>query len=56
MNLPKPTAVATPAALPPGHPLEAKLASWVKLRDELNELLAQLEYAKLMLKIEQRKA
>jgi hypothetical protein len=42
-------------ALPPGHPLEARLAAWTQLRDQLAELAAQLEYLKLMLRLEQRK-
>lgn len=45
----------TAPPLPPGHPLEARLAAWTQLRDELADLAAQLEYLKLMLRLEQRK-
>jgi hypothetical protein len=56
MNSPKPdsTALSSPA-LPADHPLAAKLASWVELRDQLADLAARLEYLNLMLRLEQRK-
>lgn len=41
--------------LPAGHPLEAKMAAWTQLRDQLTELTAQLEYLRLMMRLEQRK-
>lgn len=41
--------------LPPGHPLEARLASWVELRDHLAELAARLEYLNLMLRLDRRR-
>lgn len=41
-------------ALPPNHPLAAKIEAWEKLRDELAELVAQLETVRLMLKLRQR--
>jgi hypothetical protein len=50
MSSPKP---AVPA-LPPGHPLEANLAAWTQLRDQLAELNARLEYLRLMMRLEQR--
>lgn len=53
-HTPEPGSFSTPT-LPPGHPLEAKLASWVKLRDQLAELAAHLEYLNLMVRLEQRK-
>ena len=40
--------------LPPGHPLEARLAAWTELRDQLAELNAKLEYLRLMVRLEQR--
>jgi hypothetical protein len=40
--------------LPPGHPLEAKLAAWTELRDQLADLNAKLEYLRLMMRLEQR--
>mgnify|MGYP000266974284 FL=1 len=43
-----------PAGLPHGHPLQARLAAWTQLRDQLVELNAQLEYLKLMVRLEQR--
>lgn len=49
---PKPAA----PALPPGHPLEARLAAWMQLRDQLAELNAKLEYLRLMLRLEQRQS
>lgn len=41
--------------LPPGHPLKAKMDAWTQLRDQLAELTAQLEYLRLMVRLEQRK-
>ncbi len=64
MSSPKPLPAATApvltpltpvAPLPPGHPLQARLAAWVELRDQLAELSAKLEYMRLMLRLEQRK-
>lgn len=61
MSSPKPLPAATAPALtpltplPPGHPLQARLAAWVELRDQLAELSAKLEYMRLMLRLEQRK-
>lgn len=52
MSDPKP---AVPA-LPPGHPLEARLAAWTQLRDQLAELNAKLEYLRLMMRLEQRQS
>ncbi len=40
---------------PAGHPMQARLAAWVELRDQLAELSAKLEYMRLMLRLEQRK-
>lgn len=51
MNTPK--SEVTPS-LPAGHPLEARMAAWVELRDQLTDLLAKLEYLKLMHRLEQR--
>lgn len=56
MNSPSPDkpALSTPT-LPPGHPLAAKLATWVELRDQLADLAARLEYLNLMMRLERRK-
>jgi hypothetical protein len=35
--------------------MQARLAAWVELRDQLAELSAKLEYMRLMLRLEQRK-
>ena len=42
-------------ALPADHPMKAKLDAWTQLRDQLAELTAQLEYLRLMVRLEQRK-
>lgn len=61
MSSPKPLPASTPPALtqvpalPAGHPLQARLAAWVELREQLAELNAKLEYMRLMLRLEQRK-
>lgn len=44
-----------PAPPPAGHPLQAKMAAWTQLREQLTELTAQLEYLRLMMRLEQRK-
>jgi hypothetical protein len=56
MNSPKPepTGLARPT-LPPSHPLAARLATWVELRDQLADLAARLEYLNLMVRLERRK-
>lgn len=56
MNSPNPDkpALSNPT-LPPGHPLAAKLATWVELRDQLADLAARLEYLNLMMRLERRK-
>jgi len=53
MNTPDaaPPALPKHPRLPPGHPLAAKLEHWTKLRDELAQLNAHLEYLRLMLRI-----
>ena len=43
-----------PPALPPDHPLQSQMQAWTRLRDQLADLSAQLEYLKLMLRLEQR--
>ena len=52
MSSPQPAA----PALPPGHPLEARLAAWTQLRDQMAELNARLEYLRLMLRLAQRQS
>ncbi|MCZ2290459.1 MAG: hypothetical protein LC125_00775 [Burkholderiales bacterium] len=42
-------------SLPPDHPLQARLAAWCELRDQLVELNARLEYLRLMMRLEQRR-
>ena len=56
MNSPKPdTSALSRPTLPEGHPLAARLATWVELRDQLAELAARLEYLNLMVRLERRK-
>jgi hypothetical protein len=57
MNTPKPESTTTFSnpTLPAGHPLAAKLATWVELRDQLADLAARLEYLNLMVRLEKRK-
>lgn len=50
MSTPKPV-----PALPAEHPLADRLAQWTALRDQLNELVSQLEYIKLMMRLEGKK-
>jgi hypothetical protein len=45
----------TRPTLPEGHPLAARLATWVELRDQLADLAARLEYLNLMVRLERRK-
>ncbi|HNU09779.1 MAG TPA: hypothetical protein PKJ45_00265 [Rubrivivax sp.] len=51
---PEPTPLPLPS-LPPGHPLQARLAAWYELRDQLAALNARLEYLRLMMRLEQRR-
>ncbi len=53
MNTPKPQ---LPGPLPASHPMRRRTDDWVRLRDELAQLAAHLEYLKLMLRLEQRKS
>ena len=56
MNSPKPEpSVYSNPTLPPDHPLAAKLATWIELRDQLADLAARLEYLNLMVRLERRK-
>jgi hypothetical protein len=53
MNSPEPDPLrATP--LPPGHPLAAQMEKWERLRDQLAEVAARLEYLHLMLRLTRR--
>jgi hypothetical protein len=51
MDTPPPTP-AQP--IQPAQPADARLAAWESLRDELQALHAKLEYAALMLRLQQR--
>ncbi|MCC7151122.1 MAG: hypothetical protein IT501_03915 [Rubrivivax sp.] len=55
---PLPPVAAVPVTavppLPPGHPLQQRLAAWVELRDQLADLNAKLEYMRLMMRLAQR--
>lgn len=56
MTHPKPDQTAHANPTPPaGHPLAAKLATWIELRDQLADLAARLEYLNLMVRLERRK-
>lgn len=44
----------TPAPVPPAGPADPRLATWEALRDELQALHAKLEYAALMLRLQNR--
>lgn len=50
MSAPKPL-----PTLPAGHPLRAQVEQWTQLRDQLNNLVAQLEYMRLMMRLDQRR-
>lgn len=58
MHNPKPVQQTTWSnpTLPPGHPMQAKLANWVELRDQLADLAAKLEYLNLMVRLERRRS
>lgn len=53
MNTPDaaPPSLPKPPTLPAGHPLAARLEQWTRLRDELAQLNAHLEYLRLMLRL-----
>lgn len=40
-----------PDSTPPNARLDADMAAWVELRDELTQLNTQLEYLRLLLKL-----
>jgi hypothetical protein len=50
MNQPQPQ----PQPSAPQLDLEARVAAWMALRDELSALLARIEYTKLMIRLAQR--
>ena len=44
-----------PLPAPPAGPADPRLAAWEALRDELQALHAKLEYAALMLRLQQNR-
>ena len=44
-----------PLAVPPTHPLAAKVEKWEQLREELVALAAQLETMNLMLRLQRKR-